>query len=404
MTRKLRTVTRLQPSIMRSSFLLAGNLFVILGAATPVELQQRDDECVQDQLYNCFSSSLVQASQFCTDSIVTATGFTEVVTVTPTLTITNTVTETATITQSPPLRARRGKRGCSHRPPLNCLRSFASSVEAFQFTSACACIGIRSTTDVATVTADVTNTIVETPTVTEYVTVSPTSLVEESTQEPTSEPTTITSTPEVPLTASVEKFTPEPTTTSAPGTSTTISAEESTREPTTTPVPESTTTTAAVPESTTSSAPAPLVTNGDFDRNSLEGWAVSAMPAGGSIVSTRNLSGRGYVLDIYTSYFLRSTTATATVVQTIQCEPGASYRLIFLLSLVSSYTNGNPWSVKLGSTTVASGAGSSVAWNQFSHTFACSSAESGNDLVFKLQSNTAREARLLVDDVIVVKT
>lgn len=72
---------------MRSSFLLAGNLWVILGAATSAKLEQRDDveECVQDGLLNCFSSSLVQASQFCTNSIVTATAFTEVVTVTPTV-------------------------------------------------------------------------------------------------------------------------------------------------------------------------------------------------------------------------------------------------------------------------------------------------------------------------------
>ena len=70
---------------MRSSFLLAGNLLVVLGAATPAVLQQRDDECVQDELYNCFTSSLAQASQFCTNSIVTATAFTEVTTVTPTV-------------------------------------------------------------------------------------------------------------------------------------------------------------------------------------------------------------------------------------------------------------------------------------------------------------------------------
>ncbi|KAK0670341.1 hypothetical protein QBC41DRAFT_345679 [Cercophora samala] len=410
---------------MRSSLVLASNLLVILGSATPTELQQRDDvdECVQNELLNCFSSSLVQASQFCTNSIVTGTAFTAVVTVTPTITVTNTVTETATITnavteattitQSLPLRARRRKRGCSHRPPLNCLRSFASSVEPLQFTSACACIGITSTTELATVTADATDTIVETPTVTEYVTVTPTPVEEESTQEPTLEPTPTTTpaeestlepsptvTPESTTTTSAEESTLEATTISVP--ESTTSAAETTQEPTTTSSPQPTTSTVSIPQSTTSSTPPPLITNGDFSSNSLEGWSISSRVGTGASVAVIS-QGANYVMEIQSSYFVNFAAAGLGVSQTINCNPGSTYRVTFRMSIVSSYSNGNPWSVVMGSSTITSGTGSSLAWTQLSYTFVCSATETGNILTFRLQSNNNRAARMLVDDVVVTK-
>ncbi|KAK4205058.1 hypothetical protein QBC40DRAFT_344934 [Triangularia verruculosa] len=389
---------------MRPSFLLAGNLLVVLGAATPAELQQPDDECIQDELLNCFSSSLVQASQYCTNSVVTATGFTEVVTVTPTVTITNAVTATAIVTQSPPLRLRRRKRGCSHRPPLDCLRSFASSVEPFQVASACSCIGIASTTEVATVTADVTDTVTETPTVTELVTVTLPPLEEEPSQEPTLEPTT-TSAAEPTTETSAEETTIEPTPTPTPEPSTTSSVEESTQEPTTTPAPESepepTTTTTSVAEPTTSSAPLPEITNGEF--NSLEGWTVGTAIGGATAQSVPYGPDPNRALELFTSYFIRSTAASISISQRINCEPGVSYRLTTLYSIMSSYTNGSPWSIVLGGTTIASGIGNSVARTQVSHTFVCSATPAANELSYRIQSHISRQARMLVDSVAVVR-
>ncbi|VBB76843.1 Putative protein of unknown function [Podospora comata] len=405
------TVIHLRTSTMRSSFLLAGNLWVILGTATSAKLERRDEveECVQDGLLNCFSSSLVQASQFCTNSIVTATAFTVVVTVTPTVTVTNAITETATITepvtepttiaQSLPLKARRRKRGCSNRPPLNCLRSFASSVEPLQFTSACGCIGITSTTELATVTADVTSTIFETPTVTEYVTVSPTPVEEESTQQPTTEPTTTEPAPTTPI----EESTLEPTATPTPEVTTTTTAEESTLEPTTTTAPEPTTSTVSVPESTTSAAPPPLITNGDFSGNSLEGWSITNRIGTGASVGVISQGAGNYMMEIQSSYFVSAAITGLSVSQTINCEPGADYRLTFRISVISSYTNGNPWSVVLGGRSITSGPGSSLAWTQIGYTFVCSATQGGNDLTFRIQSNNNRAARMLVDDVVVTK-
>ncbi|KAK0742039.1 hypothetical protein B0T21DRAFT_345887 [Apiosordaria backusii] len=382
---------------MRSFFLLAGNAVVILGAATPAEIQ-RGDECIQDDLLNCFSSSLVQASQFCTNSIVTATATTEVVTVTPTVIITDAITETATVTETPQLRGKRRKRGCSPRPPLNCLRSFATSVEPFQFASACSCIGITTTTEFATVTADVTNTIVETPTVTEYVTVSLPPSVDESTSEPILEPTTTSEPIPEPTTTSEPIL--ESTTTSEPIPEPTTTSEPILESTTTSELEVSTTTTVSTSESATPSTPPPLIANGDFEKGSLEGWTVTLTAPGGAVGSAVQY-GASYVMELYSSYFLRNSASAITASQTVQCEPGSSYRLTFLLSIVSSYTNGNPWSVVLGSTTIASGAGSSTAWRQFTYTFVCSSTEAVNNLNFRLQSNNNRAARMMVDNVAV---
>lgn len=84
-------------------------------------------------------------------------------------------------------------------------------------------------------------------------------------------------------------------------------------------------------------------------------------------------------------------------------EPGADYRLTFRISVISSYTNGNPWSVVLGGRSITSGAGSSLAWTQIGYTFVCSATRGGNDLTFRIQSNNNRAVRMLVDDVVVTK-
>lgn len=80
---------------------------------------------------------------------------------------------------------------------------------------------------------------------------------------------------------------------------------------------------------------------------------------------------------------------------------GTKYRIAFQLSVISNYSNGNPWSVVLGGTTLVSGAGSSVAWVQYQLPVTCGANAASNSLQFRLQSNTNRAARILVDNVIV---
>ncbi|KAJ4294676.1 hypothetical protein N0V88_004906 [Collariella sp. IMI 366227] len=123
-----------------SNIATSGLLFSIV-YATPVELHQREPEteqCIEDALYACFTSSLAQASTYCTNSIVTVSETTKTVTFTPTITVTEAVTET--------------------------------TIQPAQFTSACSCIGVTTTTLVATATASVPATVVETQTATATIT------------------------------------------------------------------------------------------------------------------------------------------------------------------------------------------------------------------------------------------
>lgn len=89
----------------------------------------------------------------------------------------------------------------------------------------------------------------------------------------------------------------------------------------------------------------------------------------------------------------------ANILPTISV-PGRAYRVSFIYSIVSSYTNGNPWSVVLGGETLISGAGSSRAWASHTKDYTCTGT--GNDVLqFRIRSNNNREARLLVDNVTV---
>ncbi|KAK4465184.1 hypothetical protein QBC42DRAFT_314388 [Cladorrhinum samala] len=83
------------------------------------------------------------------------------------------------------------------------------------------------------------------------------------------------------------------------------------------------------------------------------------------------------------------------------CEAGKQYRIVVKYSVVSSYTNGNPWSVAVGGTTVTLGAGASVAWTQQSAVVTCAASSADNLVKFSLSSNNNRAARLLVDFVTV---
>jgi hypothetical protein len=90
--------------------------------------------------------------------------------------------------------------------------------------------------------------------------------------------------------------------------------------------------------------------------------------------------------------------------RTDQCPistAGAKYRLNIDYSFVSSYTNGVPWSIQMGTTTIVSGAGASFAWSTSSYTFTCGSTAASNTLTIKVQANASRAATLNLDNIFV---
>jgi hypothetical protein len=167
-------------------------------------------------------------------------------------------------------RPRKRRGACVAKPPA-CLANLPSAVQEAQFTSACSCIGITTTTHLATVTASTPETVVETLTVTDTPTV----------------------------TVWVPEF-PESTETSIIETSTTSVPETSTAAP-------------------TPSAP-PIVENGDFETGSLAPWVIGSRVGSGDVVSVTKSTapnGGSYMLSILTSYFIRNAAASVTIVQPI---------------------------------------------------------------------------------------
>ncbi|KAK4186726.1 hypothetical protein QBC35DRAFT_464426 [Podospora australis] len=407
---------------MRFTTAITGGLVVGLAAASSGHrLQQRDaEECVDDALYECFTRSLVQASAYCTASIVSAVTTTDILTFTPTLTVTEEVTETTTTTARGAKFVRRRKRSACGGPPLNCLRNLGS-FQSSQLSSACSCIGATAatSTELATVTATDAGTAVVTQITTVTATVgssfspqpepeSSTEIVEStSTVEPEPESSTetvpsSTSEPEVSTTETVEASSTEaiPSSTVAPEPSTTESSTETvTPTPTETPEPSSTAAESSTSTSSVVAPPAPIVTNGDFETGTIAGWETSTL-AGGSVSAIPYGGNNNHVMALFTSYFQYNAAALAIASQSIACEAGKQYRITYMVSVVSSYTNGNPWSVVLGGVTIASGAGSSMAFTQLSRTHTCGNSPSANQIQFKIASNNNRQARLLVDNVV----
>ena len=72
------------------------------------------------------------------------------------------------------------------------------------------------------------------------------------------------------------------------------------------------------------------------------------------------------------------------------------------VAIVSSYTNGNAWSIVAGAKTVVSGAGSAVAWNNVVFVHTCGATAAANTLSLKMQSSNSRQATMLVDNVVIV--
>ncbi len=80
---------------------------------------------------------------------------------------------------------------------------------------------------------------------------------------------------------------------------------------------------------------------------------------------------------------------------------GTTYKLNLSVSFASSYTNGNPWSVVMGGTTIISGAGASAPWTVRSLTFTCGATATNNLLQFRVASNNNRSGYLMVDNITV---
>ncbi len=79
---------------------------------------------------------------------------------------------------------------------------------------------------------------------------------------------------------------------------------------------------------------------------------------------------------------------------------GTKYTIAFSLSVVSSYANGNPWSVVFGGATTFSGIGAAAAWAQYKSHVTCGTTAASNLLEFRLASQTNRAASLLIDNVV----
>ena len=188
-------------------------------------------------------------------------------------------------------RPRKRRGACVAKPPA-CLANLPSAVQEAQFTSACSCIGITTTTHLATVTASTPETVLETLTVTDT-------------------PTVTVWVPEFP--ESTETSIIETSTTSVPETSTAAPIETSTIETSTTSVPE--TSTAAPTPSV-----APAIENGGFETGSLAPWVISSRVGSGDVVSVIKSTapnGGSYMLSILTSYFIRNAAASVTISQPI---------------------------------------------------------------------------------------
>lgn len=77
---------------------------------------------------------------------------------------------------------------------------------------------------------------------------------------------------------------------------------------------------------------------------------------------------------------------------------GKKYRLTFNYAVISSYTNGNAWSVVFGGATLASGAGASMSWSTAMYTHTCGSTSASNQLELRCSSSNSRQAHFQFDN------
>jgi hypothetical protein len=150
---------------------------------------------------------------------------------------------------------------------------------------------------------------------------------------------------------------------------------------------------------TVSEAP-PIYKNGNFESGTSEGWSVISQTGSGAVISVvKGGVGGVYCLDISTSYFVSSTASSVVVAQTLNTEAGKKYRLVIDTAVVSSYTNGNPWSIVIGGQTISSGVGSATAWTVTIGTF---TAQGNDELQLRMSSANNRAGRLQVDNIALI--
>ncbi|KAM7196872.1 hypothetical protein V8F20_006839 [Naviculisporaceae sp. PSN 640] len=248
---------------------------------------------------------------------------------------------------------------------------------------------------ISTLTAIETVTDVTTTPLTETATATLTSVVVETATETTTAVETLISH----ITA-VETFTSHVT-----ATSTVTSATTATETTVSISIQPTTITsvsivpTTIVSTTTTTAAAAPLISNGNFEANNYNGWTVTSRVGGASLGTTTGGLGGLYCLSISTSYFANVVPASIRVSQPITCVAGERYRVMMDLFFSSSYSNGNPWSVVIGTTTIATGVGASMPWSIMTSTFTCSGNPTADVLSFSVASNNNRAGTMLVDNV-----
>lgn len=81
--------------------------------------------------------------------------------------------------------------------------------------------------------------------------------------------------------------------------------------------------------------------------------------------------------------------------------PGTLYRLSLMTTVISSYTNRCPWSIRVGAQAIASGIGSAFPWTVVSRDFTCSSLVDLNKIEFVAQADINRQMHLRIRDVVV---
>ncbi|KAM7203313.1 hypothetical protein V8F33_002304 [Rhypophila sp. PSN 637] len=423
-------------------------------------LAVEEPECNNDAILNCFNSSTSQARAYCTASLGLAST-TRIVTVTPTITITETVTTTdvptaiPTVTVTTELRRKKKRGVCTKRDvQLDCLLTSAF-IATTQLASACSCLGVVAT---STTTAEPTSitvseihyapqscpivasavfsTVTETlpasvaastitqtlppsvvvSTIYEQVTQTDTAVsvhVSEGTVYTTIIETVTATQTDVSLSTLVQTTLSEATvyttvveTITATATQTAVSTQISvsvsvSSYPVTVSVPvtvtESTTVVTSVVSSVETTATG--LVNGNFEGGDSDGWSVIASSGNGYTVSIVNGGvGGTKALDIYTSYFVSFVPISVTYGQVLVCVAGQKYRLLFNAAVVSSYSNGNAWSVVLGGNTITSGGGNAVSWSTYISTHTCGSTAASNRLELRASSSNNRAAHFQFDN------
>ncbi|KAK3328726.1 hypothetical protein B0H66DRAFT_634012 [Apodospora peruviana] len=374
-----------------SSISLLASGVVALTREEPVVCNAENDALIQ-----CFASSQSQASAYCTQTTSLATGW-DVVTVTPTVTLTNTIVATvsaADIDQLPMSR-RIKKRACS------CI-GFTASPSVSTVDPATVYVSEVSYVKAGSETPEscAASVIVSTLTQSASVVVSTVTEVEHSVQTETRPASVFAPTITKTQTAVISHI--STITEVHIQTETTVSAQTVLSIVVFVPTEISTavcqvSTTTAI--TTATSVPESSLVNGNFENNSYEGWTVLSRVGNGDTMSivTGGVGGK-YALDIYTSYFV-SFVATAVVVgQKLGCAADKKYRLVFNYAIVSSYNNGNAWSVVLGGNTVTSGVGYTAPWSIILYTHTCGASPASDQLELRCSSAANRAAHFQFDN------